>query len=336
MRRPKLLIISSLCLIPIIAGIVLLDLAGTFSFSDIPFGLAFLIFSVFMLIQKGISRVSFVSSLYFLIAMGLSYVQTGSSIITERLGEWFYLFFLVGILQYIKELWTESKSTTGEQAPSSWDDYYMNRVQSNKRISAGTQLDLHARWYRNWLSYIEKHIPIFDSSLSSFEIGSGMGGVLTLLSSFGVPIRGSDISKKAMGAFAHKYPIIPYIVYNIEKTLPGEHKYDRVFAFEVLEHLKRPYGAIKNIKKMVKTGGYFIGTTPYPYPHVTTMPTHYSVHPPLYWEKQFKKAGFSCVHTYPMSLPPYLWRIHPKLNLVFPWFVPFRYWISTILIIAKI
>ena len=106
MQRSRLLIIGSLCLIFIISGIVLLDLAGTFSFSDLPFALVFSLFLLFMLVQKGTSKVPFVIALYFLITMGLSYIQTGTGQITERLGEWFYLVFLVGVIQYAKEAWS--------------------------------------------------------------------------------------------------------------------------------------------------------------------------------------------------------------------------------------
>lgn len=217
-----------------------------------------------------------------------------------------------------------------------WNDYYRQRIEHNKRTSTEAQLDLHVRWYKNWLRYIEKHVHIFDTSLTAFEIGSGMGGALRLLSSFGVPITGSDISSKAVQTFRNKYRSIPYIVYNIENSFVRKEKYDQVFAFEVLEHIENPSVAIKNIKKLLKKNGHFVGTTPYPYEHVIHIPTHCNVHPPSYWIAQFKKQGFSSVQTYPMSLPPYLWRIHPKLNFICPFYIPFRNWISTSLIIAYI
>ncbi len=335
MQRPKLLIIGSLCLIFIMAGIVLLDLAGTFSYSDISFGLAFLIFFVFMIIQKGTSKVSFVIALYFLITMGLSYIQTGTSVITERLGEWFYLFFLVGILEYLKEAWSINDSKK-QDSRTDWNFYYTNRIGSNKKISLHTQLDLHARWYSNWLAYIQKHIDIYSNSLHMFEIGSGMGGVLTQLSTRGVPITGSDISKKAIETYVEKHPHAPYIFYDIEKKQILKKQYDRVVSFEVLEHVHTPSFAIRNIKKLLKKGGYFVGTTQYPYEHICSMPTHIHVHEPEYWKNAFLKQGFVTVETYPMSLPPYLWRIHPKLNIVLPCYIPFWGWISTTLIIARV
>lgn len=217
-----------------------------------------------------------------------------------------------------------------------WNVYYKRRIESDKRVSTCTMLDLHVRWYRNWLAYIEKHIHIFDTSFTSFEIGSGMGGVLKLLSSFGVPVTGSDVSSKAMHTFKAKYRTIPFIVYDVERAQVTEKKYDQVFAFEVLEHIKNPSIAITNIRNLLNRKGRFIGTTPYPYTFALDMPTHCSVHMPSYWRNQFKKAGFSSVETYPMAFPPYLWRIHPNLNIVFPFYVPFRSWLSTTLIIAHV
>lgn len=335
MQKPKLLVIFSLFLIPFIAGIVFLDLAGNFSFSDFPFALTFGTFFVFMLIQRGTSKASFVIALYFLITMGLSYLQSGTGQITERLGEWFYLFFLVGILQYIKEAWS-IKDPQKQDNQTDWNSYYTNRIESNKKISLHTHLDLHARWYNNWLAYIQKHIDIYNNTLHIFEIGSGMGGVLAQLSARGVPITGSDISKMAIEAYLEKHPHASYVFYDIENRQTLKTQYDRVLAFEVLEHVHTPSLAIRNIKKLLKKGGSFVGTTPYPYEHVLNMPTHIQVHEPEFWKKEFLTQGFISVETYPMSLPPYLWRIHPKLNIVFPFYIPFRGWISTTLIIARV
>jgi len=104
MLRHKLVIIGSFLLIPVIAGIALLDLAGIFSFTDFPFLLALLLLFLFIFIQKSTSRVTFIVALYFLILMGLSYIPTSTSLITERLGEWFYLFFFISIIQYLMEV----------------------------------------------------------------------------------------------------------------------------------------------------------------------------------------------------------------------------------------
>jgi predicted membrane channel-forming protein YqfA (hemolysin III family) len=84
---------------------VFADLAGTFNFSDIPFAIVFLLYILFIIIQRTNSKAAFLVSLLFFILMGLSYIPTATGKITERLGEWFYLFFVFGLVQYTSESW---------------------------------------------------------------------------------------------------------------------------------------------------------------------------------------------------------------------------------------
>ena len=105
MRRNKYIILFSLCLIVVMAAILFLDLAGVFGYSDLPFLLAFFVYAIFIIIQRSTSRLSFGVALLMLLYMGLSYIPTATSRTTERFGEWFYLFFFFGMLQYCRELW---------------------------------------------------------------------------------------------------------------------------------------------------------------------------------------------------------------------------------------
>lgn len=90
-------------LIPIIFGIVFADVAGTFSQSDLAFVLGLFFYFLFVFLQKSSSKTAFGFALFFLIWMGLSYVPTGAGVVTERMGEWFFLFFLLGLIQYFRE-----------------------------------------------------------------------------------------------------------------------------------------------------------------------------------------------------------------------------------------
>jgi hypothetical protein len=80
-----------------------MDLAGTFNYSDLPFLFAFTIYIIFVLIQRTQSKAAFIVALLLLIYTGLSYLPTGASPTTERFGEWLYLFFVFGLIQYGKE-----------------------------------------------------------------------------------------------------------------------------------------------------------------------------------------------------------------------------------------
>ena len=99
------LIFPSLLIIPFMFGIIFIDLVGTFFFSDVPFALVLALYLIFVLIQRAKSRTTFVFVLFFIIWMGLSYIPTGAGQTTERVGEWFYLFFVFGLIQYAIESW---------------------------------------------------------------------------------------------------------------------------------------------------------------------------------------------------------------------------------------
>lgn len=88
---------------------LLADLAGFFNYTDLPFVIAFLFYFLFLYIQKGTSKISFGMALCFLIFMGLSYIPTGAGRITERMGEWLYLFLVAGLIQYTQEAWKSEK-----------------------------------------------------------------------------------------------------------------------------------------------------------------------------------------------------------------------------------
>lgn len=84
----------------LIIPIVFADIAAFFSYSDAPFILGFLI------ALKTIGRkTAFVFSFFLLLWMGFSYIPTGASAVTERIGEWFYLFFVYGLIQYAYEMY---------------------------------------------------------------------------------------------------------------------------------------------------------------------------------------------------------------------------------------
>lgn len=104
MRKNKFIYISYF-LATCIAVILLLDLAGVFRYGDLPFVMAYSLYCLFVYIQKSASKVTFSIAIVLLGYMALSYIPAGASQVTERFGEWFYLFFLFGLIQYVKEVW---------------------------------------------------------------------------------------------------------------------------------------------------------------------------------------------------------------------------------------
>lgn len=107
MKRHKFFIILSLLLIPVIIGTYCFDILGGFNFADKAFGIALAIYIIFIFIQQSSSKFTFVISLFFLVIMGLFYIPSGVVQRTERMGEWFYVFFVFGLIQSVIELWFE-------------------------------------------------------------------------------------------------------------------------------------------------------------------------------------------------------------------------------------
>lgn len=216
-----------------------------------------------------------------------------------------------------------------------WDNYFSKRMYPTNNGWHKNYLSLHKRWYYPWIKYIDRFIDISSSSLTAFEVGTGLGAAASLLYDRGVSVTASDISPKAVKVAASLSKKIRFIVCDVEKEIPGPTKYDRILAFEVLEHLSKPDVALYNIAKHLKKGGYFIGTTPYPYPKNLLDPTHVNVQKPKYWKELFSAYGFSPITLMPLSCMPLLWRIAPVLHLIIPFYIPFPYFVSTTLIIAR-
>lgn len=194
----------------------------------------------------------------------------------------------------------------------------------------------YKNWYYMWIEYIDKklsfskHLPKVPNVL---EIGSGIGGVSALLSDKDWDVTGSDISREMVSSAQATNKNVHFIFCDVQERIPGG--YDAIFGFEVLEHIPKPEKAIRNIHDALKKGGYFIGSTPFPYPKNFTDPTHCSVLYPKEWTTLFKKAHFKNITTYPISFFPFLWRIHKKLNIILPFYIPFPGFVSTTLLIGE-
>jgi len=182
-----------------------------------------------------------------------------------------------------------------------WDDYFGTCMYRSKTGWHQSELELYRKWYSSWLVYINRIVPIYQAV---------------------------SIAKKLN-------PDVKFVVCDIEEGIQGNKKYDRILAFEVLEHLHNVPVAIANIKKHLNSKGYFIGTSPYPYPKNMLDPTHVNVQYPDYWLKMFRNSGFVDVSVRPISCLPFLWKIHPILHPILPFYIPFKYFVSTSLIIAR-
>lgn len=109
MKKNKILHILSWILVFLMIFIVITDLRYKFGNYDTPFMLEFVLYVLYVFIKRTASKLSFGIVLLFILSMGVSYMLFGSARLTERMGEWFYLYFLFGLLQYSKEIWLTKK-----------------------------------------------------------------------------------------------------------------------------------------------------------------------------------------------------------------------------------
>lgn len=216
-----------------------------------------------------------------------------------------------------------------------FDCYY--RGGYGPKVGVYTQRDFQRllSWYFNWLEYIEKKVSLDEfKDKKVIDLGGGIGAFCRLLQKGGFKdVTCNDISSEALRLAKKFNPKLKTACFDIEK-MKGENKYDLIFAFEVLEHLDKPQKAIKTIFNLLKRNGLFIGSTPYPFPKGFADPTHQHVLSPEKWRQDFRDADFMVVVIHPMSFPPLFYRIHPRLNFCFPFYIKNKYFVSTTLIVA--
>ncbi len=101
----RIIIPVSLFLIAAMIGIVVMDLLYKFGNYDTPFMLEFVLYLLYTFLRRSTSKLTFIVVILFIVSMGISYITAGSTRLTERFGEWFYLYFIFGLIQYGREFW---------------------------------------------------------------------------------------------------------------------------------------------------------------------------------------------------------------------------------------
>jgi SAM-dependent methyltransferase len=216
-----------------------------------------------------------------------------------------------------------------------WDQYFHSHYQPVNASWSQKDLTKYIQWYMSWISYIEAKIPLLRKKARIFEIGSAVGAVAKILHDRGHDVTGSDISPEMVRVARALCKPIPFVVCDIQKGIVSRKPFEAVIGFEVLEHVPKIERAVGKIYQALTKGGYFIGTSPYPYPKNFQDPTHVNVKYPDEWKELFLKAGFSSVDLQPLSFLPFVWRMSPRLNIVLPFRTGLPLLVSTTLIIAR-
>lgn len=94
------------------------------------------------------------------------------------------------------------------------------------------------------------------------DVGCGYGYFLKMASSFGFKTYGIDISQYAIRR-ARKMVKADFLLGDVQNDLLFmDGVFDVVTMFDVIEHLQKPYAALREIHRVLKPRGVFIITTP--------------------------------------------------------------------------
>ena len=215
----------------------------------------------------------------------------------------------------------------------SYENYFKDHYKAD---FTRKEIEDYGKWLSTQWSFIKREIS-FNPNVRILEIGSGFGGFYNILQreGFAGEYVGLELDSAA-AAFSNEFFGTQAFKNLSLSDYNNSNRFDLIVAFEVLEHLENPSKSLREIANLLLPTGLFCGTTPFPYKkNVLADKTHLSVLHPENWKRLFTMSGFKSIKMYPMSFFPLLWRVHSRLNIRLPFFVPLSYFISTCLIVAK-
>jgi len=173
-------------------------------------------------------------------------------------------------------------------------------------------------FFLGWIRFLDKFLPLKKGEGKKvLEIGCGIGAFAKILNERGFRVDATDVSPFIVERAQKIHKDINFRLLNIEKATINE-KYDYIFAFEVMEHLKNPSKALINIKKMLKKKGVLIFSTPFPTKEMLADPMHINVHPPKFWLSEGEKIGYKNLKVKYVSFLPFLYKLHPFFSRALP------------------
>ena len=108
-------------------------------------------------------------------------------------------------------------------------------------------------------------IPIISNFIKKggrvLEVGASSGDFLNILQSFGMNVSGVEISERASkkGRGLYNLPIVTGTLFDASF---GDGSFDAVLIYHVLEHLEDVRGFLKEVYRVLKSGGLFIVEVP--------------------------------------------------------------------------
>lgn len=197
-----------------------------------------------------------------------------------------------------------------------------------------SEFDKYVKWADGWIRFLDRYLNLKDGKGKSLhELGTSLGYFSRIFKDRGFDVSASDISSYIVTKASKFQKDIKFFKLDIEKVSKKKNLYDYVVAFEVLEHLKDPEKSLKNINQMLKKGGIFVFSTPFPTKRSLADPTHINVHEAHWWVKAGKKVGFSKTRVVYATFVPFLYRISRHFSIGFPFKSDIPYLNSTCFLI---
>jgi len=215
---------------------------------------------------------------------------------------------------------------------NNWDNYFstQHRFQFSQE-----ELRVKKNYHFGINEIIKNHIS-YGHQDEVLEIGCGVGGLLAnLLDQNFKNVSATELDGQAMQFVRNN------ITPNVYQDSICQHStkllvYDKIFCFEVLEHLLDPLKDLTSIFNMLKPSGWLVATTPYPFTkNLVSDSTHVMVLHPIGWKRLLRQAGFTEVYCRPLTPIPYIHRISHRLSVHLPFYCSWPHLVSTTLIIAK-
>ena len=111
------------------------------------------------------------------------------------------------------------------------------------------------------LLFIER-TGVISRATSILEIGSGQGRLLRHLFDLGHEIRGVEINPSFIAASRELYGELPLSAAETTELPAADGSLDVVLSFDVLEHIPDTDAHLREVRRVLKTGGYYLLQTP--------------------------------------------------------------------------
>lgn len=182
-----------------------------------------------------------------------------------------------------------------------------------------SELMFYYRWFRGWINLLEQYLPLKNGAGKKvLEVGCAIGAFSKILKEREFNVTAVDISEFIIEKAKKLQKNIEFKVSDIEKEVGVNDKFDYIFAFEVLEHLKDPKKALFNMKNALKNNGVIVSSTPIPTKQTLADPMHINVHSSQYWLSLGANLGFKKVSYKQVAFIPYLYRFSSIFSIGFP------------------